>query len=659
VVQQTGGAEAAVPLRKISLFSSGVAFFEHAGEVSGPQEIDLPFRVSAVNDALKSLIINDPGSASPSVQYPSEQTLYRTLRSLKIDLSGNPGTAQILEGLRGAELQINTPSPVSGRILGVEYRTAPGGGGYGAEPLLEPWISLVTHQGIRMIALKDMASFSFTDPLINGDLQRALDLIMASREAETRVLRVVLPGQDARTVSLSYVIPSPVWKASYRLDLNGDAPLIQGWAIVDNDGDTDWTNVELSLVTGRQVSFIQDLYAPYYLFRPTLPLAIAGIAEARTYDSGWGGMGESMTAADGVREAPQAKMLQRNAPAPAPMAPAAAYGVLAGGTLETARGQAAGDQFEFTLKEPVTLERQQSAMFPLVEGTIGAEKILVFNGAKASQGGGIHPAIGAELTNTTGMKLPAGPVSVFDGGTYAGDALLDFFPQDEKRLISYGEDLSVSGSLITSSSPELRTVRISGGVMTLSRRISYEKTYTFNNASGERKKLILEHPLTPGTDLVMPASYDERTDSLYRFSMNLPAERELTITVREERPQDERIILTQIRAETFAGYASNQELPPAVREALQRAITLKKAADAAIRVQQETEEQRTRLISEQDRIRRNLEAVGNRELGQEYLKRLTDMDGEIDGMNAQTEEARKNAKAAQKDYEDYLGGLSI
>jgi hypothetical protein len=653
-------AETEIPLRRIALFSSGMGYFEHAGEVSDAAELILPINTAAINDVLKSLTIND--ASSPSVRYPSEQTLYRTLQSLRIDLSGNPGAAQILEGSRGEEVQVNTPAPVSGRILGVEYRAPaiPSAGGLYGEDTREPFLSLISPQGIRVIALKDISSFSFTDPAINGDLHRALDLIRASREAGTRNLAISLPGKDSRTVTLGYVIPAPVWKVSYRLDLNQEKPLLQGWAIVDNDGDTDWTDVELSLITGRQVSFVQELYAPYYLPRPTVPLAIAGIAEARSYDSGWGG---SQSYADDtmaeLASAPQAKALRR----PAPEAPAPVYGARqnsSASAAETPRGQAAGDQFEFTFKNPVTLERQRSALFPLVEGTLEVKKTLVFNGTQAARGGQSHPAISAELTNTTGMRLPAGPITVFDGGVYAGDALIDFCSEGEKRLISYGEDLAVSAAITASTSQELSAVTISGGIMVITRKLGFEKTYVFNNASGERKRLILEHPITPGTSLVLPAEFDERTDSLYRFSMTLPVEQAFMVTVREENTLAERIGLFQLRAESFTAYASNQEIPGPIREALQRAIELKKSADAAKAARKDAEDQRAYLVSEQDRIRRNLEAAGNQTpQGQEYLKRLVSMDDEIDTLSLGVEEARKKAQAAQKEYEEYLGSISL
>ena len=62
---------------------------------------------------------------------------------------------------------------------------------------------------------------------------------MNSRFDENRDLSLSLDGQGSRPVSISYIIPTAVWKVSYRLDLSGAEPYLQGWAIVDNDSDKD------------------------------------------------------------------------------------------------------------------------------------------------------------------------------------------------------------------------------------------------------------------------------------------------------------------------------------------------------------------------------------------------------------------------------------
>lgn len=667
----TTEADVELPLRRIALLSSGVGYFEHSGTLNSPAQINLPFDAWAMNDVLMSLVINDPASDSPAVRYAAQDSLWRALRSLRIDLSGFPGVAEILNSQRGAEVEVSAPSPIQGRIIGVEQRAVSvpfhGPQHFPMHPSFEAWLSLFTPQGIRAIAVRDIASFRFIDERLNADLNRALDLLLTYRDTEVRDLMISLNGNGTRPVSISYVIPTPVWKVSYRLDLNGPEPVLQGWAIVDNDSDTDWTNVELSLISGRPVSFIQNLFPPHRLSRPFVPLSIAGFAESVTHETAWGRTERILfhaeeSAADMIvmESAQMLRAAPMASPAPGAIAQRQVAPGISAGVLETAAARAAGDHFEFTLRNPVSLGRRQSAMFPLVESTIQAEKTLVFPGARALGGVTINPWISVELTNTTGMSLPAGPITVFDGGIYAGDALIEFFPENERRLISFAQDLSVSGSASSSGNRFLTGASIANGLMTITRRQSHEMVYTIRNASDETKRIVIEHTITPGSELVYPREADERTAVLYRFNRSLNPRETHTFRVREETPLFERVTLMQLRPEAILSFATNQEIPANVRAALARAVELRRVADTASQTLRDLETQRTRLFAEQDRIRRNLEAAGNQSpQGQEYLRRLVSLDGDIDRVNAQINEVTIEQRRAQREFEDYLSTLTI
>ena len=647
-----------LPLTKISILSSGLAYFEHSGTITGAAVIELPFKENAVNDALKSLVINDSASQNPSVSYQGEQALFQILRSLKIDLSDNPDTAAILSRLRGTEIVITAPDPASGRIIGVEYRPRILPTGMMQN---ETWLSLHTDKGIQLFNFSDINSINFKDPQLRGDLSRALDILTSSRNLETRNLIINLPGSTNRNVTISYVIPAPVWKVSYRLDLGSGStkPLLQGWAIVDNDSDIDWNNVRLSLLAGRPASFIQNLYPPYYVWRPVLPLAIAGTASAQTHDTGFGMRSRVAVAEEAVSEdaliADRALNQRFDMEMAAP--PASLRANVTGGAVETTSAAATGDQFEFTMKNPISLDRRMSAMLPLAESNVDAKKLLIFSGSNT--GRNQNPRVGAELTNTSGMKLPAGPITVYDGGSYAGDALIEFWNEGEKRLISFGEDLSVTGAVMDTSSRTMSGVIVSGGIMTLNRTQEFLKTYTFKNNSAEEKNLVIEHLKTSNTKLESPNA-DEETPSLYRFSTELPGNKEFDFQVRETRVLTERITLLQLRPETFLSYISSDEIPANVKTALQKAVELRAAVTAAENEVREAERQRSAHVSEQDRIRKNLEAAGNQtEQGQEYLNRLLSIDAEIDKLAPELEKLRENTRAAQKAYEDYLSQLNL
>ncbi|MDR2181586.1 MAG: DUF4139 domain-containing protein [Treponema sp.] len=643
VFSQTPQTE--LPLRRIALFSSGVAYFEHAGTVNGEEAVSFPFALSAVNDALKSLVINDSGQgASPSVSYPSEETLEATLRSLGIDLSASPGTAELFAAQRGAEIEISAPNPVTGRIAGVEYRSQSANG----QTVREAYLSLYTGGSFRLVALRDIVTFSFRDPSLNADLTRALDLIAENRTSRVRNLTVRFAGAaGSRAVTVSYVIPAPVWKVSYRLDLDRKQPLLQGWAIVENDRDTAWTGVELSLVSGRPVSFIQNLYPPYYLARPTLPLAIAGTAEARAHAAGFAKSALSERARESTADYGYD---YERAPAPAPRSNVVSLRTAASGT-------AAGDQFSYRIRSPVHLSRRQSAMIPLVQGNVRGQKTLILDGGRA---GTVNPELGVELVNTTGMKLPAGPITVYDGGSYAGDALIEFFAEGDKRLISYGEDLAVTASGSVAVNRVIAAVTVSQGVMTLNRRNITEKTYTIKNAGSEAKRITIEHPVTAGTELAEPKDFAEKTATHYRYVRELPARGELLFVVKEESPLSETVSLSSLRRDSFLAYSSNREIPAGARQALARAAALKQKAEEERAALSALETDKQRLVSEQDRIRNNLGAVGaSSDLGKEYLRRMTELDTRIQNINGDIEKSAARAAAAQKDFEAYLADLKL
>jgi hypothetical protein len=332
---------------------------------------------------------------------------------------------------------------------------------------------------------------------------------------------------------------------------------------------------------------------------------------------------------------------------------------VAEGGMDTARGAALGDQFAFTVKDPVSLERRRSVMLPLVEEKISAVKLLILSGERAL-GRTVHPYLGAELLNATGMKLPAGPLTVYDGGAYAGDALIEFFNDGEKRLVSWGEDLSVTARAANYGNRFVSAVSVSGGLMTISRTQVYTKTYTVQNVAGEAKQVLIEHPFTPGAELAEPAAPAEKTPAAYRFLQTLPARGELVFTVREQRPVVEQIALVQQRPETLASYAADGGIPQKVRAALQKALDLKREVDAAQSVLANLQNHRDFLVSEQDRIRQNLEAAGNQSpQGQDYLKRLVQLDSDLDTLTLRIDDARKNTQTAQTDLETYIASLNL
>src|SRR5260370_42305110 len=81
-----------LPIRRVILYSNGVAYIERRGTVSGHAEINLSFKQSQVDDVLKSMVVLDLGQARiGAVSYNSRPP--PSARRSEIPFSINAGSA--------------------------------------------------------------------------------------------------------------------------------------------------------------------------------------------------------------------------------------------------------------------------------------------------------------------------------------------------------------------------------------------------------------------------------------------------------------------------------------------------------------------------------------------------------------------------------------
>lgn len=241
-----------VPVTKVFLFSSGVGYFEHAGLIRGNSFTELRFKTSQINDILKSIVLQDQdGGKVGAITYPSQDPLAKTLKSFQVDITQNPSLAQLLNQLRGAGVTIQSQAEkLTGTILGVEMRRRASEKG---EPSDAPVLNLLTGATIRAVELQAISNLSLDDPQLEDELTKALAALVQARDQDKKPVTISFTGSGERHVRVGYVVETPIWKTSYRLllDDKGNSGRLQGWAIVENQTESDWNGVSLSLVSGR------------------------------------------------------------------------------------------------------------------------------------------------------------------------------------------------------------------------------------------------------------------------------------------------------------------------------------------------------------------------------------------------------------------------
>ena len=642
-----------IPLKKVTLYSSGVAHYMHEGTVSGSGNIELLFSPAQINDVLKSLVVTDPGAKNLAVNYQSEDTLRKTLESLKIDLSAATTLYDILKAQKGAEVELFTPHQITGKILSVDKNSSKETDSF--------FISLAAKDGIHLIAFSDIQSFKFTDARRNEDLNTALALILDASAKNRKKLDIKIDAQGERKIGLSYVMEAPVWKASYRLDMGTDKAAFQAWAIIDNSTDLDWKNITLTLTTGRPVGFTQNLYAPYYTYRPEVPLAIAQAAKAETFAS-------ADTAVEYAAAMPLAEKRSMMMKKEASRYASEAYDEAEYQDLEEKNTSAyfenqaeagnAGEMFAFTPSKPITLERQQSTMIPLTLATLPAEKYSVFSSIPYNER--VNPKFCISIENTSGLKLPAGPITVLDGGEYSGDALLEFLPEAEKRLIAYGDDIEVTGSKRADSTRTIETIKMADGVMTTSYRQVQSTIYLIRNANKKERTVIVEHAKNAGFELTSKQALAETTANKYRFKFKAAGNTGTELKVEEARTYQSTQKIFDMNSNTFISYTTNAEIPEKVRKAFASIITEKEKVSAAEKALKTLQDRQTEIGKEQDRVRRNLEAVGSEsQQGRAFLTKLLKLETELDELKTDITTATEQLTNAQRKFAAFVKNIRI
>jgi hypothetical protein len=683
----------ALPITGITLYRSGVGSFERMGTVQGTADVQLRFKTEQINDILKSMALFDlDGGQIAAVGYGSKEPLERRLASFGVDIADNPSLANLFNRLRGARVKVVTvEGAVSGTVLGVETRPVPGGGGKDSEPIQQPFLNLVTETGIRSINITTVSSFEIADKELAAELGKALAALAEHRADRTKAVDLTLRGDGARRIVVRYVHEMPVWKTSYRLGLPaaegggkkgadaGGQPTIQGWAIVENTTDEDWQNVQLSLVAGRPVSFQMDLYEPLFMYRPMVAVPTVPGVTPRAYAGGeaWD---DKRELAENLRKAqPAAPAAGGETAAGLPAMRSAGRAVmkankdsgvdrdrleaLAGVRLSdyaaASQAQAGeiGEVFEYRLKAPVTIERQRSAMIPILSSAFEGRRVSIFNRADSPE----HPMRGVEIKNSTGMQLMPGPISVFDGDAYAGDAQIGHIPAGDKRLIAYAVDLDVSTLIKDDNRSTMKKIRIVRGLLEQTSTQRSETGYAFHNKDGKRARTVLvEHTKNDGWDLLEPKKPAEETQTMYRFELPVAAGEKGNIKVVQEHTDRQSVAITGIDMPTLLAYSKNGKVSKAVIDAVQEAARRQGLVGDQERRMQALDAERGTITQDQTRIRENMKTVDKAsDLYSRYVKKLGEQESRLEEITTRREEAQREMERLRGELESYLRDLNV
>jgi len=671
------GESVELKVTRVALFSSGVAHLECEGTVAENATAELKFRTDQINDILKSLIVQDlDGGSISSVGYASQAPIHEVLQSFGVDLTGDPSLGQLLGQLRGEPIEITGPRAINGVIVGVEeYELYP-------EAVEDPprvyLLNVLTDVGLQQMRLSDLQGIKLTNEKVNEELRKALTALAASHDAGKKGLVIRFDGKGRRRVRVSYLLESPIWKTSYRLVLGpGKKPFLQGWATAENATDEDWKDVRLSLVSGRPISFFMDLYTPLYVPRPEETLELYASLRAPEYEAGrtrgrmaLGGMGGGGGYGGAPAQRPagvRAAAALARALARAPLTGEATaeedgkqdrdIALKGAGVMSAAKAQQAGELFEYAIRTPVSIARQHSAMLPIVNEEIGGQKLSIFNPATHPK----YPLNGLYVENSTGLHLMQGPVTVFDGNVYAGDAKLPDLTAGEKRLIAYALDLGMEVTTEKKLQPEeLVSLRIAKGLLWYRNKLVDERTYAVRNKDKTDRQVVIEQSCGIEWELVEPRQPFEKAGGLLRFKVAVPAGQTASQKVRVERVAEQSVALASTGLDAIQVYQRSRVISPATKEALERIVAMRTELDRVSRELAQVDKEATEAIQEQGRLRENLKVIErNTDTYQRQVKKFDELETRIEKLRGQVSEMHRDQEQKRSAMENYLISLKV
>lgn len=620
----------AIPLRSVTLFTSGVGEFVHETTVIGSGSMELTITRDAMDDVLRSLTVVDRDGGTVSVaEYPNGETSARRLGRFPIDLDSTFRLGQLLNQLRGTEVEIQhtiagneRAITVSGSVVGAER--APDG---------RERILLATGGVLRDIPIDSIVDITLLDEARSRDLSDALETLRSvSADSGLRTITIHYEGTGRRTIAVRYLREMPMWRTSYRVVTREEDALIQGWAHIDNTSSVDWENVELTIVSADPNTYRFPMYEPVFVSRSrgTTPgRAEPAPSSVRALSDSARDRGESMAFDEFLAES----------------------------VIPQAASQALQSGIAFTFPQPVSISRGDAAMVPLVQEAMPVELIRLYDPRRHGEAG----EASVRFTNVAGIQLPSGPATIYEGSRYVGDAVLPLLATGEMVTLTYAGDISFRITRRVDPTAEtLRTIRIVNGVLVAERiaRRNYEYEIERrgvtapDTAPSSVPVLEIEHPETAGWEITSPTGGVRRPGTI-RFTARPPR-----LTVVEEQLREQRFALTSINDDQLSFYSSHRLSDPAVRRILGTISGLRRTLAERSTARVALEIRRSEIFRDQERLRGNMAVLDrNSALYRRYSSQLGEQEDEIDLLEQELAEANRREQEARDALVGYIETL--
>jgi hypothetical protein len=294
-------------------------------------------------------------------------------------------------------------------------------------------------------------------------------------------------------------------------------------------------------------------------------------------------------------------------------------------------------------------------MLPILNQQVSGERYSLYNEATHPK----YPLNAVKVKNTSSLHLMQGPITVFDGGTYAGDAQITDLAPEAEQLVTYAMDLDTEVEAQQGASPvTLVSVKISKGVFFFTNRQQKERIYSIRSRGTKNRTVLLEHPFQPDWTLAAPKEPAERTRDAYRFAVPVAAGKSAKLSVVETRTVAQSVSLSSLGGDQVAFYLASQVVSQQVKTALQKVVALQQKVSETVSQRTRLETRVNEIVNDQSRIGANMGRLSqSSDLYKTYVKTLTDQEAELARLRESIARLRDQEASQRKDVDAFIMSL--
>jgi hypothetical protein len=628
-------------VRRMVMFKHGVAYLERGGPCDGAFE--LSFKRDEMNDVLKSLSawVARGEATLGAVAFEKPEDPEEALVRRRLSFSPTETLQSLLASLRGRRIAVEVSGKRhEGEVIGVEQDRGP------SEADRKLLVLRTADEALAVIDLATLRGLDLLEAPSRADLAFFVDRSRAATAGESRTITVDVRGR-AEDLRVSYIVPAPTWRVTYRFVRSGAETRLMAWAIVHNPADEDLDDIELTLTTGQPVSFVIDLYNPKNVHRTVVEeQSRAGSGPTR------------FERAPESRRASLPSAMPRMARAPAPAMMAFSAGPPEEDSdLETTRSIASmgdamedaatfddrGELFEYRVAARVSLKRGGSAMVPLFSSQLEAKRERLWR-----DGSGPNPDLVLSFANDTGAVLEEGAAVVYDESVYAGEAMVPYSARGVAVKLAFAKDLGVRCKREAQPRSVLAKVRLTGKAFVEEMRHELHHTLTAESDHSEAVDVVVELPKAHGRSFDPDhAQPFEDTSSFHRFRIEAPPRGRATLKVVERWFESRRTSYDTLDLRRLNAWLEDQFLDRAAFDRLSGVLGALEEARQNDALRAEAERGKQAAWAKQGKLAEQLKVL--RDTGPEgelRLRYVKELEAEQTRVNALEAEDARLAKAA-------------